>query len=104
MKNPFDVLLEDIFSATDFVETARLESSGEQIPVIASSIAESERFTAYGEERDVTFFLRMPLGSEHTEKFSFRRGDRITFRGEEYKIERTELDSAGRSWNVYLKR
>lgn len=93
---PFDVLIEDIFNAHDFTEWVSV--NGRQIKCISSSITADSEYTLYGVDEGINFYL-MVKASEYTPK----KNDKLVYKNKPYKVDVFTLDSAGKTYNVYLK-
>ena len=94
-KSPFEIMTADLFKNADFVESAWI--GGREIPCIASAVAEDPRFTEFGFDDGVKFFLRVPAGKvrECDDRY-------VTFHNRRYKITSRETDSTGNTVNLYL--
>lgn len=95
--NPFDVLVDDIFGNADFAESCTV--SGRSMKCVVSSIDRNAAFTEFGEDAGVGFSLTIRAADYPNPS----KGDRLTYRGTVYRVDRSVLDSAGKTVNVYLK-
>ena len=96
--NPFDTATQIMMQNPDFTETATFRGSA--LTVVQSTISEFPTLGEFGTEGGVNFFLRVEARFLATPPAQY---ERITFRGVTYKIERTELDSGGLVYRLYLK-
>jgi hypothetical protein len=94
--NPFDILIDDIFHAVDFTEKCLV--NGKNITCITSAITADSEYTLYGVDEGINFYL-MVQAKEYTPK----KNDKITYKNKTYKVDIFTLDSAGKTYNVYLK-
>lgn len=94
--NPFDILIEDIFNANDFTEWCSV--NGKRIKCISSSITADSEYTLYGVDEGINFYL-MVKASEYAPK----KNDRVVYKNRSYKVDMFTLDSAGKTYNIYLK-
>lgn len=93
--NPFDFLIEDIFNCNDFVEFCYINNR--KTKCISSEINTDSDYTAFGIDNGVSFFLRIKK-----DNYRPKKGDLITFKQMKYKVDTFTLDSAGKSYNIYL--
>lgn len=94
--NPFDVLIEDIFNANDFTEWCSV--NGKRIKCISSSLTVAPQYTLYGIDDGINFYLMVKASD-----YKPRKNDKIIFKNGTYKVDMFALDSARKTYNVYLK-
>lgn len=93
---PFDVLVEDIFRNKDITE--EMIFNGRRCRVGVSAIDIVPEVTDYGAEQGVSFYLSVRA----EDAAGIKRGSLIEYRGQTYKVARTEIDAAGLTVNVFL--
>lgn len=101
--NPFHRLINDVFSAKDFVEHCNIQKNNGDVsyynvPCIVSSIVNEAEYTAYGLDDGINFYLMFKLSQYQPQK-----NDRITYNNKTYKVDSFTIDSANQSVSVYLK-
>ena len=96
--NPFEIATEDIFSNPDFLDTAII--AGNEVPVIASEITEDEQLTEFGLDDGVNFFLRV---ERRLLTVPPKKNMLLSFKGNEYRVAKASLDSAGLVWKIDLQ-
>lgn len=96
--NPFEVSINDIFSAPDFLESCTVGSS--TIPCIASAIPADSVYSEYGFAEGITFALSVRCADLADRP---KRNDLIQYKGTDYRVADTTLDSAGLTWTIHLK-
>lgn len=94
--NPFDVLIEDIFNNDDFVDYCFINNK--KTKCIASEITNDASYTAFGIDEGISFFLRIK-----TSDYNPKNTDKIIYKNHLYKVDNYVLDSAAKTYNVYLK-
>ena len=94
--NPFEKLMNDIFSNKDFLEQCTIE--GKTYNCICSSLPEGVIYTDYGQESIANFTLdiKFPL------KGQIKKNTKVVFRGQKYKVDQVQLDSANTSIKLHL--
>lgn len=93
----FTTAINDIFSCKDFLEHAQI---GDEIyEVICSAVGDGIVYSDAGTVSDVSFKLALKLPLQKIPKV----GDKIRFRGEQYKVASMETDSAAASMYVFLQ-
>jgi hypothetical protein len=96
--NSFETATQIMMNNPDFTETATFR--GAPLTVVQSSVSEYPTLGEFGTEGGVSFFLRVEARLLSSPPVQY---EQITFRGVTYKIERTELDSGGLVYRIYLK-
>ena len=96
--NPFETATQTIMTNPDFTDTAVI--AGSTVTVVASELSEAELLTEFGEDAGVSFFLRVEARNLATPP---KKYDIIEFHGAEYKLDRSDLDSAGLVYRLYLR-
>ena len=94
--NPFDYLIEDIFNSSDFVDFCYINNR--KTKCIASEITNDASYTAFGIDEGISLFLRLKVSDYKPDKT-----DKITYKNHLYKVDNFILDSAAKTYNVYLK-
>lgn len=94
--NPFDVLINDLFSAKDFTETCKV--NGKSLTCIVSSIATDTVVTQYGVDEGISFYLTVKATD-----YKPKKNDLIEYNRNKYKVDFFSLDSAGKTYSVYLR-
>lgn len=94
--NPFDYLIEDIFNSSDFVDFCYINNR--KTKCIASSITTDSNYTPFGVDDGVAFYLQIKK-NDYTPK----KSDKIVYKNQQYKVDTYTLDSAGKSYNIFLK-
>ena len=94
---PFDCLVEDILANPDITETVIVQ--GRLIRCGVTSLEYSPDVTDYGMDEGESFYLTCRI----TDAVGIKRGTLLTFRGKQYKVTGTEIDSAGLSVSIYLR-
>ena len=93
---PFEVLVDDIFRNMDITE--EMIFNGRRCRVGVSAIDIVPDVTDFGAEQGVSFYLTVRA----EDAIGIKRGSLIQYRGQTYKVARTEIDAAGLSVNVFL--
>ena len=93
---PFEVLVDDIFRNKDITE--EMVFTGKRCRVGVSAIDIVPDVTDFGAEQGVNFYLTVRA----EDAAGIKRGSLIQYRGQTYKVARTEIDAAGLSVNVFL--
>lgn len=96
MENPFQKMINDIFSVEDFLEDCFIE--GQHYKCITSPITDNISFADTGlvDEENFTLDLKLPISKIP------KKNDKVKFRDENYKINFIEKDSANTSIKIYL--
>ena len=94
--NPFDVLIEDIFNNNDFADYCLINNK--KTKCIASEITNDASYTAFGIDEGISFFLRI-----RATDYKPNKTDKIIYKNNLYKVDNFVLDSAAKTYNVYLK-
>ena len=96
MENPFQKMINDIFSVKDFLEDVFIESI--HYKCIVSPITDNISFSETGlvDEENFTLDLRLPVSHK------LKKNDRVKFRDENYKINFIERDSANTSLKLHI--
>ena len=96
MQNPFQKMINDIFSVEDFLEDVFIESI--HYKCIVSPITDNISFSEVGVEREENFTIDIKLPVSRMPK----KNDKVKFRDENYKINFIETDSANTSIKIHL--
>ena len=94
--NPFQKMINDIFSVEDFLEDCFIE--GQHYKCITSPIVDNVTFSEVGVESEENFTLDLKLPVSKMPK----KNDKVKFRDENYKINFIETDSANTSIKIHL--
>ena len=94
--NIFSKAIDDMFNVPEFFEFCEID--GEKIKCVAQSIDYAEVITEYGYDEGISFNLCIKKND-----ISPKKGKKIKFRDEEYKIDRYTLDCYGLTYTIYLK-
>ena len=94
--NPFDVLINDLFSAKDFTEQCKV--NGKLLTCIVSSIATDTVVTRFGVDEGISFYLTIKATD-----YKPRKNDLIEYNNNRYKVDFFTLDSAGKTHAIYLR-
>ena len=94
--NPFQKMMNDIFSNKDFLEQCLIEDT--YYECITSPIEDAIAYTETGveSEENFTLDLKLPLIPMPN------KGDKVTFREKLYKISDITVDSANTSVKIHL--
>ena len=96
MENPFQKMINDIFSVEDFLEDVFIESI--HYKCIVSPIVDNVTFSEVGVESEENFTLDIKLPISH----KLKKNDRVKFRDENYKINFIETDSSNTSIKIHI--
>ena len=96
MQNPFQKMINDIFSVEDFLEDCFIE--GQHYKCIVSPIVDNVTFSEVGVESEENFTLDIKLPVSH----KLKKNDKVKFRDENYKINFIEKDSANTSIKIHI--
>ena len=96
MQNPFQKMMEDIFTCEDFLEDCFIE--GRHYKCITSPIVDNVTFSEVGVESEENFTLDIKLPVSHMPK----KNEKVKFRDEWFKINFIETDSANTSIKIHL--
>ena len=96
MENPFQKMINDIFSVEDFLEDCFIE--GQHYKCITSPIVDNVTFSEVGVESEENFTLDLKLPISH----KLKKNDRVKFRDENYKINFIETDSSNTSIKIHI--
>ena len=96
MENPFQKMINDIFSVEDFLEDCFIE--GQHYKCITSPIVDNVTFSEVGVESEENFTLDIKLPISH----KLKKNDKVKFRDENYKINFIERDSANTSLKLHI--
>ena len=96
MQNPFQKMINDIFSVEDFLEDVFIESI--HYKCIVSPIVDNVTFSEVGVESEENFTLDIKLPISKMPK----KNDKVKFRDENYKINFIERDSANTSIKIHI--
>lgn len=96
MQNPFQKMINDIFSVEDFLEDVFIESI--HYKCIVSPIVDNVTFSEVGVESEENFTLDIKLPISKMPK----KNDKVKFRDENYKINFIERDSANTSLKLHI--
>ena len=94
--NPFDILMRDLFSSKDFSE--RCTFRGVTVSCLVSEISATESYERFGTMPEVSFTLQIPNTGPMP-----KRGERLMYRGETYKVASAVLDSTGKTYRIFLR-
>ena len=96
MQNPFQKMINDIFSVEDFLEDVFIESI--HYKCIVSPITDNVSFGDAGlvDEENFTLDLKLPISKMP------KKNDKVKFRDENYKINFIEIDSANTSIKIHI--
>ena len=96
MQNPFQKMINDIFSVEDFLEDVFIESI--HYKCIVSPIIDNVSFGEAGlvDEEDFTIDIKLPISKIP------KKNDKVKFRDENYKINFIERDSANTSLKLHI--
>lgn len=96
MQNPFQKMINDIFSVEDFLEDVFIESI--HYKCIVSPIIDNVSFGEAGlvDEEDFTIDIKLPISKMP------KKNDKVKFRDENYKINFIERDSANTSLKLHI--
>ena len=94
--NIFEKMVENIFSVKEFLEF--FTCSKGKVPCIAQSIEEELAYTEFGVDEGISFSLYVK-----TKDYTPRRGNKIEFRGKEYKIDKFITCPYNLTYTIYLK-
>ena len=94
--NPFQKMINDIFSVEDFLEDCFIE--GQHYKCIVSPITDNVTFSEVGVESEENFTLDLKLPISRMPK----KNDKVKFRDENYKINFIEKDSANTSIKIHI--
>ena len=96
MENPFQKMINDIFSVEDFLEDVFIESI--HYKCIVSPITDNISFSEVGVESEENFTLDIKLPISH----KLKKNDKVKFRDENYKINFIETDSSNTSIKIHI--
>ena len=96
MENPFQKIINDIFSVEDFLEDVFIESI--HYKCIVSPITDNISFSEVGVESEENFTLDIKLPISH----KLKKNDKVKFRDENYKINFIETDSSNTSIKIHI--
>ena len=96
MQNPFQKMINDIFSVEDFLEDVFIESI--HYKCIVSPIVDNVTFSEVGVESEENFTIDIKLPISKMPK----KNDKVKFRDENYKINFIERDSANTSLKLHI--
>ena len=96
MENPFQKMINDIFSVEDFLEDVFIESI--HYKCIVSPITDNISFSDTGlvDEENFTLDIKLPISHK------LKKNDRVKFRDENYKINFIETDSSNTSIKIHI--
>ena len=96
MQNPFQKMINDIFSVEDFLEDVFIESI--HYKCIVSPITDNISFSETGlvDEENFTLDIKLPVSHK------LKKNDKVKFRDEWFKINFIEKDSANTSIKIHL--
>ena len=96
MQNPFQKMINDIFSVEDFLEDCFIESI--HYKCIVSPIIDNVSFGEAGlvDEENFTLDIKLPISKMP------KKNDKVKFRDENYKINFIERDSANTSLKLHI--
>ena len=96
MENPFQKMINDIFSVEDFLEDVFIESI--HYKCIVSPITDNISFSETGlvDEENFTLDIKLPVSHK------LKKNDKVKFRDEWFKINFIEKDSANTSIKIHL--
>ena len=94
--NPFQKMINDIFSVEDFLEDVFIESI--HYKCIVSPITDNISFSEVGVESEENFTIDIKLPVSKMPK----KNDKVKFRDENYKINFIERDSANTSLKLHI--
>lgn len=94
--NPFEKLMKDIFSNKDFLEQCQI--GNKTYYCICSSLPDGIVYTEYGQQNIANFTLdiKLPLKDE------IKKNTKVIFRGQKYKVDQIQIDSANTSIKIHL--
>lgn len=95
--NIFEKAIEDVFSIPEFQETFIL--NGKEITCISYEISQDTLYTQFGIDEGISFYLTCKI-KDYT---SPKKGDRISFRGNQYKLDSFTADSFNLTYKLYLR-
>lgn len=95
--NSFQRAVEDIFKIEDFIQYFE-DQDNNQIVCISYHIDTNEEYSMYGYQGGVGFYITCK-----TSDYLPKRGNKITFRGTQYKIQSFITDEHALTYNIYLK-
>lgn len=95
--NAFEKMVQDVFNVPEFVEYF-YDENNTPIKTIAYSVNVEEDFTEYGVDNGVTFYLTCKR-----DDYAPKRGNKIRFRGETYKVANYSIDAFNLSYKIFLK-
>ena len=96
MQNPFQKMINDIFSVEDFLEDCFIESI--HYKCIVSPIIDNVSFGEAGlvDEEDFTIDIKLPISKMP------KKNEKVKFRDNWYKINFIEKDSANTSIKIHI--
>ena len=96
MQNPFQKMINDIFSVEDFLEDVFIESI--HYKCIVSPITDNISFSETGlvDEENFTLDIKLPISHK------LKKNDKVKFRDEWFKINFIEKDSANTSIKIHI--
>lgn len=97
MNNVFQKAVADIFNCKDFLEPVVID--GQMYHCIASAVNNENVYSNAGliDEVDFSLSIQLPLPRQ------IKPDGKVSFRGVEYRVSRTEIDSAPASIRIYLR-
>lgn len=97
MSNIFQKAVADIFNCKDFLEPVMID--GQMYQCIASALSNENIYSNAGliDEVDFSLSIQLPLPRQ------IKPEGKVTFRGKEYRVSRTEIDSAPASVRIHLR-
>ena len=95
--NVFEKMINDCFSIPQFISTFETED-GKEITCITYETATDTLYTQFGYDQGVSLHLTCKAVD-----YSPKKGNKITFRNKQYKIDSFVLDSFGLTYKILLK-
>ena len=95
--NAFEKMIVDVFSVPQFRQYFYVDESN-SIPCISYQIDTDTQYTQFGYDQGVSLHLTCKAVD-----YSPKKGNKITFRNKQYKIDSFVLDSFGLTYKILLK-
>ena len=97
MTSAFEYMIQDVFKIPQFIQYFYTQDN-KQIVCISYHIDVDQLYTEFGADNGVSFYLTCKV-ADYTPK----RGAKITFRNQTYKIDNYSADAFNLSYKIFLR-